>query len=59
MKHRKPQQRRLNKFERETERRRKEMLRNIAGRQAHVPKSLLRILPRSARLLLMEKKVRA
>jgi len=48
--------RRMSAFERETERRRKEMLRNIAGRVAHVPKSTLRLLPRSMRLMLIPPK---
>lgn len=45
-----------NAFERETERRRREMLRNIAGAKAHIPKSMLRYMPRSARALLLEKR---
>ena len=54
---RKPQQkRRLTPFERETERRRREMLRNLADRKANVPASLLRVLPRSMRLLLIPPK---
>lgn len=53
---RKPQKRRLTPFERETERRRREMLAHLAGRQANVPSSLLRILPRSMRLMLIPEK---
>ena len=44
MKHNhKPQPRRMSKFERETERRRKEMLGHIAGRVGRIPTSRVKI----------------
>ena len=65
MKHnRKPQARRMTKFERETERRRKEMLGNIAGRVGRIPTSRVKIevaagMPRSwIRLMLPERRYR-
>lgn len=48
--------RRPTKFERETDRRRREMLGHLAQRQANVPSSFLRIIPRSWRLMLIPKR---
>ena len=47
--------RRLSPFERETERRRKEMLRNIAGAKPKITPAFLRSMPKQVRKLFVVK----